>query len=312
MKPTSQPTIGELRQWFVSLAEQSPGSSAGGLEPGGPLLLEADLLLGHALGLSREKLFTERSSRPDSRRVDVFRALAGRRRAGEPVAYLLGFKEFYSREFSVNPHVLIPRPETELVVDRALEHIRTYRPRRVIDVGTGSGAILCSIAKEMELFDKSLFDDCCFLGIDLSREALETARLNVNAHGLGASVELLQSDLLSALRIEDASPLVIAANPPYIREDEILPRDVAEYEPALALYGGKDGLSVVRRLVDQGAELLKSREGILVFEIGHGQHLEVECIARAAGFIHCDFSDDIQGFTRVAVLSNQRFAGGTR
>ena len=290
-------TIRALRQWFLELLHNTSDPAENGV-----LLLEADILLGHVLGKSRAQLFTGNDTAVAPAHITLFKELAVLRRGQVPIAYLVGHKEFYSREFTVNPNVLIPRPETELVVEKTLEYLRVNAPCWVIDVGTGSGAIICSIAKELERIDSLLFSQCSFVAVDLSFPALEVARQNIAAHGLSMKIDMLQADLLTALELEDERPIVIASNPPYVCEGENLPRDVGEYEPSLALYGGIDGLSVIRRMLPQSAELLKNKSGIVVFEIGQGQHVEVECLARAEGFRDIDFSHDLQGITRVAEL----------
>ncbi len=228
--------------------------------------LDAELLLGHVLGVERTGVVAHPDAPVSTGQEANFRELLTRRLAGTPVAYIRGFREFHGLAFAIDERVLIPRPETELLVDLAVQRVRailTGAPRppgtapiRVWDVGTGSGAIAVTIA--VELRRGRYLDEVRLTASDVSPEALAVAVENAVAHGVADRIELVLADLL------DASPMmpadVLVANLPYIPSDEVpsLPVDVRA-EPVLALDGGLDGLDLVRRLLEgflAGRELL--------------------------------------------------------
>lgn len=220
---------------------------------------EAALLARHVLGWDEAQWIANRRDRaPDSGFDTALAALVARRAAREPVAYLTGTREFYGRPFAVTPDVLIPRPETELLVQEALAVLPRDRSARVLDVGTGSGCIAITIALERP--------DVDVVATDRSPAALEVARRN--AHALGARVTFVEADLCGDARGVD----VVVSNPPYVaaRERETLDADVRDYEPPLALFGGEDGLDVLRRLIPAAAGALNPG-GWLLLEIGAGQ-----------------------------------------
>lgn len=228
--------------------------------------LDAEVLLAYVLGRDRVYLYREYDRVLEGGHERCYRALLERRAAGEPVAYLTGHKEFMGLDFVVGPHVLIPRPETELMVERALEAISGWAgPRVVVDVGTGSGAVAVSLARLAP-------PDTRVYAVDISPRALDVARANAKRHG--APVSFLAGDLLSPLRgmLPPGSVAVVTANLPYIPSDAMagLPLDVRGYEPAVALDGGADGLELYRRLVPQ-AETWLSSGGHLFMEISPDQ-----------------------------------------
>jgi release factor glutamine methyltransferase len=187
-----------------------------------------------------------------------FRELVKRRGAGEPVAYLVGSREFFSLPFAVDKAVLVPRPETEGLVVRVLDLCRAAATSRIIDVGTGSGAIVVALAKHLPR--------ATFAATDVSAEALEVARANAERHGVADRITFFHGDLLA----DAAGPWdVIVSNPPYVREDEFpaLPRDVRDHEPRGALVSGPTGVEVVERLAAAAAAALVPG-GWLVVEIG--------------------------------------------
>jgi len=224
--------------------------------------LDAELLAAEACGIRRLDLFLspERPMTPGER--DRLRELVRRRARGEPVAYLLGRKEFYGLEIRVNPAVLIPRPETESLVDAVLDRIRSEAsPRpRIVDVGTGSGAIACALA--------SRIPDAEILGVDLSEAALETARENGRLLGMGDRVRWVRSDLLEAVPWDPPWD-VIVSNPPYVAETERVELDpgVRDFEPPEALFSGPEGVDHLRRLLPQALRCLRPG-GHLVVETG--------------------------------------------
>lgn len=259
--------------------------------------LDAELLLAHALGMSRLDLYVQFDRPVTSAETDRFRELIRRRGQGEPVAYLLGEREFRGRLFTVNPAVLIPRPETELLVEAVLSLWRDegYRGGWVVDVGTGSGAIAVSLALE--------HPGCRVAAVDVSADALEVARANGARHGVADAIVFLHGDLLQPLEARGLAPLeVIVSNPPYVAEEEWahLDKTVRDYEPRLALDGGPDGLAVVRRLISESRRLLPEG-GVLAMEVGAGQRAAVDEALAGAGFASRTWHDDWAGHPRVVV-----------
>lgn len=195
-------------------------------------------------------------------------ALLARRLGGEPLAYITGEREFFSRRFRVNWGVLIPRQETELLVETAIT--RAPNGAAVVDVGTGSGAIAVSLSLARP--------DLRVYATDVSPDALAVAQENANR--LGASIDLMDADLLSPFRADSLD--LVVSNPPYIAAEDHLPVDVRDFEPAVALFGGPDGLDIYRRLLLQSANRLRSGGEIMV-EIGAGQEPEVRKIGEDVG-----------------------------
>ncbi|MBM4396415.1 MAG: peptide chain release factor N(5)-glutamine methyltransferase [Deltaproteobacteria bacterium] len=224
--------------------------------------LDAEVLIAAALGIRRLDLYLapERPLADDER--DRLRELVRRRGAGEPIAYIRGTREFYGLDFAVTPAVLIPRPETEVLVDEVLARLATLEAPApaIADVGTGSGAIACAIA----LRDPRVR----VVATDASAAAIEVARRNVAAHGLEARVEIRCCDLLDAVPREPCLDAVVS-NPPYVADDEagLLDASVREFEPHSALFAGPDGMSVTRRLVEEAVPRLR-RGAPLVVEVG--------------------------------------------
>ncbi len=233
--------------------------------------LDAELLLGHVLGLTRAQIHAHPERRLDAAELESYRELIERRRQHEPVAYITGHKEFYGLDFYVDRRVLIPRPETELLVEKGLEIGRAIsNPLTIADVGTGCGAIAISLAVHLP--------QAIIYALDASSEALEVAALNRCRHSVERNVHLLQGDLLSPL----PEPVdLIVANLPYVSggEWEQLPRTIAAYEPRSALDGGPDGLDAIRRLLAQARSHLKPQATILL-EIGATQGAAVADLAR--------------------------------
>ncbi len=247
-------TIGRLLKWTTDRFKQS-----GALNP----RLDAEVLLAEARGCQRIELYTAFDESPGEEVLAPFRQLVRRRVAGEPVAYLVGRREFYSLSFEVTPDVLIPRPETELVVVELLDAAKalkvTGRPLRIIDVGTGSGVIAVCAATQIP--------DCEVVAIDVSAESLAVAQRNVERHGVSDRVSLRQGDLLGGLAADPPFDIV-ASNPPYISVPEYhdLAIDVKDYEPELALVGGESGTELIETLIQQAAGVLRTG-GSLILEI---------------------------------------------
>lgn len=254
--------------------------------------LDAELLLCHVLGQDRIRLILDAERPLQKAELGRYRELFQRRRAGEPVAYLLGVREFYGRPFRVDHRVLIPRPDTETLVEVAL--VRTKHLdlcARVLDLCTGSGCVAISLAKERPT--------TCVLGLDVSPDAVDVAR--ENAMRLGAvNCTIGQSDLFAAVASTHARFDLITANPPYIPDAEIpsLDIDIRGFEPHLALAGGDDGLSIVRRIVSEAPGHLASG-GVLAAEVMTGQASAVCELFEQQGFSDIQIKKDLGGRERV-------------
>ncbi|HET9741025.1 MAG TPA: peptide chain release factor N(5)-glutamine methyltransferase [Solirubrobacteraceae bacterium] len=241
--------------------------------------LDAEVLLAAAMGVDRAVLIADPGRGLEPAEARAFQDAARRRVQREPVAYILGRKGFRRLELGVDPRVLIPRPETEHVVEAALG---LPAGARVVDVGTGSGAIALALADERP--------DLEVLATESSPGALAVAR--ANAARLGLAVELLEGDLLEPV----SGPVDgVVSNPPYVRAGERLAPELG-YEPAQALYGGEDGLDVYRRLVPAAA-----RAAFVALEIGAGQAADVTTLVREAGFQAVEVAPDLAGIERVVV-----------
>jgi release factor glutamine methyltransferase len=245
--------------------------------------LDAELLLAHVLETSRERLLVDPPKAPSAAEVARFEGLVARRLRREPVAYILGERHFRSITLHVDSRVLIPRPETELLVEVGLA---LPAGARVVDVGTGSGAVALALASERA--------DLEVWGTDVSGDALAVAR--GNARRLGLSVRFVQGDLLEGV----PDPLdAVLANLPYVAEGAPLAAEIARYEPPRALYAGPDGLAAIRRLVPAaGARGV----GLLALELDPGQARRVTQLASAAGFGSAEVIRDLAGAERIVVL----------
>lgn len=224
--------------------------------------LEAEILLAHVLGCRRLDLYLAYDRALSAGEVDRYRELVTRRAQRVPTAYLTGRREFFGLELAVTPDVLIPRPETELLVEEALEHLRGREAPRVVDVGTGSGCIAVALAARRP--------DVVVDAVDRSGAALAVARANAERHGVLGRVRLVRGDLLDPFR--GAPWDAVVSNPPYVAEADAasLPEEVREHEPAGALFAGPDGLAVLRALAERSAAVLRTG-GALLVEVGAGQ-----------------------------------------
>ncbi|TCK05439.1 peptide chain release factor N(5)-glutamine methyltransferase [Phorcysia thermohydrogeniphila] len=251
--------------------------------------LDAELLLAHSLGFSdRVKLYTEFDRPLTEEEVESYRKLIVRRAKGEPVAYITGKKEFYGFTFRVERGVLIPRPETELLVDVVLDYLEGKEGKIIVDVGTGSGCIIITLCKLLKNKHR-------YIGTDISSIAIKVAEKNRRIHGC-REVEFIKTDLLKGVE----PPVdVVVSNPPYVPiGDRRLEESVRKFEPAVALFGGKDGLEVIRKLIPQAYEKLKSG-GLIALEVGKGQAEAVKELLEASGFRDVKFHRDLSGKERV-------------
>ncbi|HVG26493.1 MAG TPA: peptide chain release factor N(5)-glutamine methyltransferase [Acidobacteriaceae bacterium] len=258
---------------------------------------DAELLLAHTAERSRAWLLAYPEAALDPDILAGFNTLVRRRDAGEPVQHLTGQQEFFGLALQVSPAVLIPRPETEHLVEEVLGWARAHPSPtlRMADVGTGSGAIALALAANLP--------DADIVAVDLSTRALAVARGNADRLHLSHRVRFLESDLLSA--VTSGARMggnfdVVASNPPYVAETDAptLAPEVRDHEPALALYGGTDGLAVYRRLIPQARTALRSG-GLLALEIGFGQRIALEELLQ--GWSEVRFVEDYAGIPRVGL-----------
>lgn len=247
--------------------------------------LEAEVLLAFALGKPRIHLYTGFDQPLVAAEIDAYRRLLTRRAAGEPTAYLTGEKEFWSMSFLVDARVLIPRPDTERLVEAAAQR----GGRRVLEIGTGSGAVALALARELP--------DARIVATDLSADALEVARANAHRHGLAERVRFAQGDLFAPVAGERFD--LVVSNPPYVPHLDIprLQPEIAYHEPRIALDGGPDGLAILRRLVAEAPAHLEPG-GWLLSEMGDGQAPAVVALAEAAGFEAIEVLRDLAGRPR--------------
>jgi release factor glutamine methyltransferase len=260
--------------------------------------LNAELLLARSLNLGREELYMRLHGQPKEREKEALEKLIQRRISGEPLQYILERQEFWSIDFKVDPRVLIPRPETELLIEQSLLVLSGTSFKRipfVLEIGTGSGAIATALAKEV----KNIF----LVATDISRDALELAKENAKSAGVQHQIKFLNGDLFGPLRSsKERKPFdLILSNPPYIIRPEIgsLAREVRDYEPIIALDGGEDGLEFYRRLISQTPFYLREG-GWLLLEIGQGQGpLVSELIEEEGYFLKPDCVPDLSGIERV-------------
>jgi len=242
--------------------------------------LDAEVLLAHALGIDRLALVTDRERAVEGPAVRAFQDAVRRRSVGrEPVAYITGVKGFRHLDLHVDGRVLIPRPETETLVEAALD---LPHGARVVDVGTGSGAVALALADERPDLD--------VVATDTSADALAVAR--ANAARLGLDVAFVEGDLLDGAGAVDA----VVSNPPYVEDGAPLAPEIARHEPPVALYAGADGLTVIRRLVAAAAA---SPARFVALEVGMGQAADVAGVLRAAGFGAVETRRDLAGIERV-------------
>lgn len=253
--------------------------------------LEAHVLLGHALNKSRAYLLAHPDTELGSAQSAAFDALLQRRLHGEPIAYILGQREFYGLDFSVTPAVLIPRPETELLVELALERIPPQQPMRILDLGTGSGAIALTLAKLRPLAQLT--------AVDVSPEALTVARHNAERLGV-SNIRFIQSDWFQALAGDTQFDLVVA-NAPYIAEtDPHLRQGDVRFEPSSALRSGADGLDDIRHIVAQARPYL-SAHGWLMLEHGYDQADACARLMQKFGYVEISGHHDLSGQPRLTI-----------
>ena len=259
----------------------------------------AGLLLCHVMGIDRTRLLTRSEEQIDEARYLDYLALVVRRAAGEPAQYLTGHQEFYGLDFIVTPDVLIPRPETEFLIERVMNLVEDSKQDSplIVDVGTGSGCIAVTVAKQLPR--------ARLIATDASPAALDIARTNAERHGVRDRIEFLEGDLLAPLakRGLEGAVDVLASNPPYVNEEssELLQREVRDWEPHEALFGGVDGLDFYRRLIAESPHYLKPG-GYIVLEIAFSQVDSISEMVKGSAFELVDTTRDLQGIPRTLCL----------
>ena len=253
--------------------------------------LAAELLLMHVVGRDRAYLYTNPEVELAPETAERYSTLVAERATGKPTQYITGHQEFWGLDFEVTPDVLIPRPETEHIVETALEFVRADSPLlRIVDVGTGSGCIALALASELP--------DALILALDISRPALDVARRNARRLGLSDRLCFVQSDLLSCLASGSALDLVVS-NPPYVGADELdrVQREVREFEPRIAWGGGGRGDEIYAKMFAQAREVLRP-EGHVCVEVGYNQGENVANML-GAGWNAVGVRPDLAGIPRV-------------
>ncbi len=260
--------------------------------------LDAELLLAHTLGIKRVTLLTNLSRPLNQKELKTFRELIQLRASREPVAYILREKEFWSIVFKVDKRVLIPRPETELLVQCVLDHMHYGNHLQGVDIGTGSGVIPIVLAKEL--------DQVKIVAIDCSDDALCLAKENAKAHSVEKKIRFLKGDLFFPLKKETLFDFIVS-NPPYIPKGDIeaLEPEVNKYEPLSALDGGVDGLEIIKKIIKESPVFLK-RGGLLFLELGAGQWQRVKnLILRNGKYEEPQIFKDYSGIERI-VMAQRR------
>lgn len=254
---------------------------------------DAELLLLNILQIDRATLLAHPNRHLTPKQVAAYQAAIDRRINNEPIQYITGQQEFFGLSLKVTPSTLIPRPETEHLVEAVLHQLPQDRPVKILDIGTGTGAIALALAAHLP--------QARITAIDLSAEALEVARENARTHNLTLRLRFLQSDLLNSLPLNEQTATfdVVVSNPPYVPEDERmeLHPQVRDYEPAQALFAGPGGLDIYERLIPQANAALKS-DGLLALEIGHGQSEAI--VSLLTGWKDVSLIADLQRIPRVA------------
>jgi release factor glutamine methyltransferase len=282
-------TIQKLLTWITGYLTQKKVDSP---------RLSAELLLSDVLAMKRIELYMHFDKAVEQEKLDTLRGLVKRAGESEPIGYLVGRTEFYSLELAVCPDCLIPRPETELLVERAIEFLRARTGNQhVLDLCTGCGCIAIAIAKN--------FSDVKIIATDISDGALATAAKNVQKHKLEDKITLLSGDLFEPIiRQIDIAPFdLIISNPPYVSELEFekLEKNVKDYEPRIALHGGADGLDVYRRIVNEVDKFLKPNSALML-EIGYAQGPVVRELLEQKGlFVSVAIEKDLSNNDRIAI-----------
>ena len=236
--------------------------------------LDSEILLSSSLQLDRSQLILNLNKKIKNKEKELFFNYIDRRKKSEPIAYITGYKEFWKNKFKVDKNVLIPRPDTEVIVEQVLDGLKINSSKKILDIGTGSGCILLSILRERE--------KCIGVGVDISKNAIKLAKYNAKIQHIKNRVKFFNSDIDNFYQ---GKYDFILSNPPYIKLNEIsdLDKDVRNHEPKLALNGGIDGYSKIKLVIKKSSELIKKR-GKLFLEVGFNQTLKTLEILNKNGF----------------------------
>ena len=258
--------------------------------------LDAQIILSNIMGVKRESLITNNEINISKKIMEKYDSAIKRRIKKEPVAYIIGKKEFWSEDFMVNHGTLIPRPETELLIYKIINFFKNKKIN-ILDIGTGSGCILLSILKELN-FSRGI-------GIDISAKAIQMAKVNSKNLNLFYRSKFKVIDLN---KFNIGKYDLIVSNPPYIPSRDIknLSKDITNYEPLTALNGGSDGLDLIKKVIYKSNHLLK-REGLLALEIGHSQYQKVSCILRSNGYREMSKEYDFNRNVRCIIGTKVKF-----
>jgi len=253
--------------------------------------LDSEILLSSLLNIDRSRLIINHNSIIKKDEKFFFFNLINRRKNNEPISYITGYKEFWNNIFKVNKNVLIPRPDTETIVEQVLDYLSPLSTKKILDIGTGSGCIIISIVKERK--------KCKGVGIDISKNAIKLAKYNAKIQHIKNRIKFFHSDIDNFFR--DKYDLIIS-NPPYIKLHEIngLDKDIKNYEPRVALNGGIDGYSKIRLTIKKSSALIK-RNGKLFLEIGSNQIMETLKLLKLNGFYTNKIVKDLANKNRCIV-----------
>ena len=253
--------------------------------------LDSELLLSNTLNITRESLLLSLNSKIKFRENKYFQELLKKRIQKMPVAYILGYKYFWKTKFYINNFVLIPRPETEIIIEEALKFMPTKKSIKILDIGTGSGCIIISLLQEMP---KSKG-----IGLDISKKALKVAKTNAKIQQVANRIKFINSDID---KFKSGKYDLVISNPPYIKKTRInrLSEDVRDFEPRKALDGGYSGYSKIERVIKKGSEVLK-RSGKLILEIGYDQAYKTSLILEKYGFYINKISKDLSNRDRCII-----------
>ena len=236
--------------------------------------LDSEILLSNSLKIPRENILVNLNRKISKKNFNYYKKLIERRKKNEPIAYIVGYKEFWKRKFKVNNNVLVPRPDTEHLVEESLKFIPKDRSLNILDIGTGSGCIILSILKERK--------KCYGVALDISKKALNVAKFNAKIQQIKNIIKFVNSDID---KFYFGKYDVILSNPPYIKNFDIkyLDKDISFFEPKVALKGGFDGYSTIRTVIDKSKILMK-KKGKLFLEIGNNQTKYVSQLLKTKGF----------------------------
>ena len=253
--------------------------------------LDSEILLSSTLKLERSQLLLNLDKIIKNKEKEIFFNFINRRSRNEPVAYITGYKEFWKSEFKVDKNVLIPRPDTETIIEQVLNELEVNCSKKILDIGTGSGCIIISILNERKR--------CYGVGIDISKNAIKLAKYNAKIQHIGNRIKFLNSDIDNFYG--DKYDLLIS-NPPYIKQQEFnsLEKDIKNYEPKVALNGGIDGFDKIRLIIKKSSTLIK-KKGKLFLELGTGQTTETLKILNSNGFYDTKIVKDLANKNRCII-----------